>query len=142
MATHWLRNYYHYKRQLNFDDETGAYEEHDGNQMSEEDLAPRPGAWIEKHDHVFGICPTTNGPVFFRDDRQFLLKEGSTTTALDDAGAKKRFVLTVEGQTVVDFTFEPDPDEELNVFTGDQDEFFEWLTYLARQPHFWDLFTT
>ena len=51
------------------------------------------------------------------------------------------FSLSTNGTEVVNFRFTPNPNEEFDAFTGESDEFFEWLTYMIPAAHFYPLFT-
>lgn len=143
----WLRNYYRYARQLDFDPETGSATEHDAATMDPADTTPRPGAWVELRDGTearrYGLSPSASGPVFFAGERVFPLPADGFAVSLEvgEGGAPNRFALTIDDARVVDVTYRPDPLETFDAVTGDSDEFFEWVTEVVRVPHFRRLFT-
>lgn len=141
MSKHWLRNYYDRARQLHYDTESGEHTEHRAQDMDEADLAPRPGAFVDKEGEMVGVSPSADGPVFFRGDLRVLLVPGHTQATLTEVEGETEFVLKIDSVEMVRFRFRSDPDEEFDPFTGERDEFFDWLTDLIPQPHFYPLFT-
>ena len=141
MSRHWLRNYYNSSRQLHYNTETGAFEKHRAADMDAADLTPRPGAFVQKEGEILGLSPSVNGPLFFRGQERTVLAAGQASATLTDDGGLKVFSLSINGTEVVRFIFTPDPIEEFDVFTGESDEFFDWLTHLLPAPHFYPLFT-
>jgi hypothetical protein len=141
MPSYLIRNHYRYQQVIRYDSETGELTHVDFDSLTDEERQPRPGAWVRVGEDVYGVCPSPEGPLFFRNGERFALVRGAVDTTVDDEGQRRRFVLTNAGERVIDVTFTRDPTLEYDPWEGESNEFFEWFHHLHRQPHAWDLWT-
>lgn len=138
-AFSYLQNFYYYRRILEYDRKRGPrFEIH--RRLLPEGLKIE-GIYIEKKGHLYGIRPSSEGLVFFADETEFHLKKGEYITVFNREEKISSFMLEKENRVLFSISYEFDILEEFDMYSGEQEDFFDWLSRELNRKHFFDFYT-
>lgn len=136
----YLRNFYYFRRVLEYDRKDGPrFEIH---QKMLPEGSKTEGFHIEKKGRLYGVRPSSEGPVFFADEQEFPLKKNVDRGVFNREGKISSFRLERENRVVFSVEYEFAILEEFDMYSGEQEDFFDWLSGELEKEHFFEFYTT
>lgn len=137
-----LRNHDAYREVLQYNPQTGHYEEKSRDQVSLDKLDAK-GFYVNTGNSVIGVYASTEGPICFCNDQRFPLANPACRVELNTSIDGNQFILSWNEQIQFSISYRPTPYREYDSWSAtDEDvDFFAWIKSNIADPTFYTYYT-
>ncbi|MBU2072485.1 MAG: hypothetical protein KKE72_15640 [Gammaproteobacteria bacterium] len=141
MSTKLFRNRDVFNCILEYDTSAGPLKEVSVSSVAEKKIA-KHGTYIKLDGKYYGIYATANGPCFFFQDDEFLLRDPDAVFQHESREKQHYFRFTYNDKVVIDLTYDHWDDLDIDPWS-DEDfiDFFIWLTKSSGDQEFINMWT-
>lgn len=143
MTKIFIRNHDQHKYVCEYSVGTGACRELPREEMEAQDSQVSRGFYVRNGEHLIGVFASTEGPVFFINEKTYLLRERDWNMEVTQEQDEKRFRFLWKSEEVLSLNYK-DPYGVGTHFGADEEfvDFYTWIAQRKQSDRFVPYFTS